>query len=123
MFCKMDRTGQATNPPCRSIGGTLISPPGSASSGSTTSNYIFLAPFTGISGAEKNFNPVDNNALGRYLNLMIKIFIGLCAGLAGIMIVMGGVEYMTSELQGNKQKGRGKINKAPLGFFISLGPF
>lgn len=121
--CIMDRTGQATNPPCRSIGGTLISPPGSASSGSTTSNYIFLAPFTGISGAEKNFNPVDNNALGRYLNLMIKIFIGLCAVLAVIMIVMGGIEYMTSELPGNKQNGRERITNALLGLLIALGTY
>ena len=61
--------------------------------------------------------------LGAYLNPMIKIFIGLCAVLSVVMIVIGGMEYMTSELISSKQAGKERITHAILGLIIALGAY
>ncbi len=61
--------------------------------------------------------------LGTYLNLMIKIFIGICAVLSVVMIVVGGVEYMTSELVHTKEAGKERIQHALLGLIIALGAY
>ncbi|KKQ33857.1 MAG: hypothetical protein US45_C0004G0018 [Candidatus Nomurabacteria bacterium GW2011_GWA1_37_20] len=60
---------------------------------------------------------------GSYLNLMIKIFIGLCAVLSVVMIVIGGLEYMTSELISSKEAGKEKVTGALLGLLIALGAY
>ena len=52
---------------------------------------------------------------------MISIFIGIAAVLAVVMIVMGGIEYMTSELIGNKEAGKDKIRNAIFGLLLALG--
>ena len=86
-----------------------------------TSNYTLLAPLPdGNGGQLSTFNSADNNALGGYLNLMIKIFIGLCAVLAVVMIVVGGIEWMTTELPGEKADGKGKITGAIFGLLLAL---
>lgn len=58
-----------------------------------------------------------------YLNILIKIFIGICAVLAMIMIVMGGVQYMTSELVSAKSAAKETISKAILGLLLALGAY
>jgi len=58
-----------------------------------------------------------------YLNAMIKIFIGICAVLAMIMIVMGGIQYMTSELVSGKAAGKEQITHAILGLLLALGAY
>jgi len=114
-LCITDRTtGQPINSPCRTI-----------STPTTTSNYHLLAPIN-IPGGITDFDPSDPNkpnALGEYLNLMLKIFIGLCAVLAVVMIVMGGIEYMTTELVHTKEAGKERITNALLGLLIALGAY
>ena len=84
--------------------------------------YVLSAPLPDSNGGVmNNFDPSQNNNIGVYLNLMIKLFIGICAVLAVIMIVMGGIEYMTSELPGLKSDGKGKITNAILGLILALG--
>lgn len=75
-------------------------------------------------GGEKlleNYTIADANPLSKYINIMLKIFIGICAILAMIMITLGGLEYMTSELPGNKESGKNKITQAVLGLLLALG--
>ena len=60
---------------------------------------------------------------GNYLNIMIKIIIGIAAVLAMIMIVMGGIEYMTSDLISSKEAGKDTIKNAILGLLLALGAF
>jgi len=71
------------------------------------------------------YNPNTNNgqssSLSSYLNPMITIFIGICAVLAVIMILMGGIEYMTSELISSKEAGKERIRNALLGLVLALG--
>ncbi len=55
--------------------------------------------------------------------MMFRIFIGICAVLAIAMIVLGGVEYMTSELVSSKESGKHKITGALLGLLLALGSY
>ncbi len=83
--------------------------------------YHFLAPLPG----GVTFDPTKDGGgdLGKYLNLMIKLFIGICAVLAVIMIVIGGLEYMTNELISHKEHGKEKILGAIFGLVLALGAY
>jgi len=94
-------------------------------------NYTFLAPLPCengtpgcVAGKLETFDPTsteaENSKLGAYLNIMIRIFIGICAVLAVIMIVVGGIEYMTSELISNKENGKHRITGAIFGLVLAL---
>ena len=78
-------------------------------------------------GELKYFDPAsndkENSKLGEYLNIMLRIFIGICAVLAVIMIVMGGIEYMTTELISSKEEGRKRITNAIFGLLLALGAY
>lgn len=94
----------------------------------TSPNYVLLTPLPCEKGTENcptgeltSFNP--EQGLSSYLNLMIRIFIGICAVLAMIMIVLGGLEYMTSELVSSKESGKHKITGAVFGLIIALGSY
>jgi len=93
-------------------------------------NYTLLTPLPceqGTANCETGqftkFDPNQDKALGSYLNIMIKIFIGICAVLAMVMIVLGGLEYMTSELISSKESGKHKITGAVFGLIIALGSY
>jgi len=60
---------------------------------------------------------------GGYLNAMINLFIGLCAVLAMLMIIMGGIQYVTSELISSKEEGKQRITQAILGLLLALGSY
>lgn len=97
---------------------------------SPLTEYKLLAPLPCedgpgcVLGELKTFNASqENNSLGVYLNLMIKMFIGLCAVLAVVMIVVGGLEYMTSELVHSKEAGKSRITHAILGLIIALSAY
>jgi hypothetical protein len=60
---------------------------------------------------------------GNYLNIIIKIIIGFAAVLAMVMIVAGGIEYMTSEVISGKEAGKETITHAILGLLLALGAF
>ena len=106
---------------CEAIGGSWSSSNsgGSGSTNSTHSTYNFLAPLPSMSST---FDPASAGGgdLGKYLNVMITLFIGICAVLAVIMIVLGGVEYMTSDLVSSKEEGKERILHAILGLLLAL---
>lgn len=97
----------------------------------SSSIYNLLAPLpctgdatTGCNGGQlTTYDPTGagGGALGAYLNIMIKLFIGICAVLAVIMIVMGGIQYMTSELISSKEAGKERIRNAIFGLLLALG--
>jgi len=68
----------------------------------------------------KDTNPCP---FGNYLNIMIKLIIGMAAVLAMVMITMGGVEYMSSELVSGKEAGKETIRNAIFGLLIALGAY
>ncbi|MFZ3011594.1 MAG: D-alanyl-D-alanine carboxypeptidase family protein [Minisyncoccia bacterium] len=116
-------------------GDKILAPDGVSCVNATQENdlkYNFLAPLPcekGTPGCEdgqlKTFDPTsaegENSKIGEYLNIMIRIFIGICAVLAVIMIVVGGLEYMTSELISNKENGKHRITGAIFGLVLALG--
>lgn len=69
---------------------------------------------------DPKFDTESPGAFGKYLNAMIKLFIGLCAVTAVVMIIIGGLEYSTSELSSNKADGKDKIQNALLGLLLAL---
>jgi cell wall-associated NlpC family hydrolase len=99
--------------------------------GSWIGPYSFLAPLpcadTSIGGCTDKglttFDTATTSNLGTYLNVMIRIFIGLCAVLSVVMIVMGGIEYMTSELVSSKEAGKERIRGAIFGLLLALGAY
>ncbi|MBY0376503.1 D-alanyl-D-alanine carboxypeptidase family protein [Patescibacteria group bacterium] len=115
-------------------------PPGcdpvSASNQPTGTGYQLLAPLpcpdgaTGCTGNQlTSFDPSQedangrNVALGIYLNIMIKIIIGIAAVLAMVMIVIGGIEYMTSELISSKEAGKQRITNAVFGLILAMASY
>lgn len=82
--------------------------------------YKLLAPLPGLDNSTP-FYPADEGSLGTYVNLIIKLVIGISAVLAVLMIVMGGIEYMGSELISSKEAGKDKIQNALFGLLIALG--
>jgi len=97
-----------------------------AGSTNTNPNYKLLVPLPNPDNQADpltNINVAEPSAFSKYLNLMIKIFIGICAVLSVIMIVIGGLEYMTSELISSKESGKQRITQAILGLLIALGAF
>jgi len=103
---------------CNVLAGRPETPPATT----TDPNYNLLAPLPNGNETMSTFDPTGagGGALGGYLNLMIKLFIGICAVLAVIMIVMGGIEYMTTELISSKEAGKERIRNAILGLLLAL---
>ncbi|MBP6925542.1 MAG: hypothetical protein KBC22_00580 [Candidatus Pacebacteria bacterium] len=89
------------------------------SSGVTTLRddcYTLLAPIGGI-------NNIEGATLGKYLNMVIQIVISLAGVLAVIMIIVGGVQYMTTDAFAGKSDARATITKALLGLILALGSY
>ncbi|MFZ2149935.1 MAG: M15 family metallopeptidase [Minisyncoccia bacterium] len=76
-----------------------------------------------VGGVLTTFDPTGDGGgnIGGYLNIMIRIFIGICAVLAVMMIVVGGLEYMTSDLISSKEHGKERISGAIFGLLLALG--
>ena len=97
-----------------------------ASGGKFIADYQYLAPLPDPNNNGKpltTFNPADTRAFSNYLNLIIKTIIGLAAIMAVVMITIGGVEYMTSELISSKESGKDKITGAVFGLVLALGAY
>jgi len=105
-------------------------PAGCTSTTTSPTSYHLLTPLPcdpatpgcNSSGQLTDFDP-GAGSFSSYLNIMIRIFIGICAVLAVVMIVVGGVEYMTSELSHTKEAGKERIEHAVLGLLIALGAY
>jgi len=100
----------------------------------TKTTYTPLAPLPGLPAGEafetsrnctKDANGKETCTcpFGNYLNIIIKLVIGIAAVLAMVMIVMGGIEYMTTELVSGKENGKDTIRNAILGLLIALGAY
>lgn len=91
----------------------------------TDTTYTPLAPLPGLPGTPFDTLPSDTNPcpFGNYLNIIIKLIIGMSAVLAMVMITMGGVEYMSSELVSGKEAGKETIRNAIFGLLIALSAY
>jgi hypothetical protein len=93
----------------------------------TDTNYTLLEKLPdGSGGYFTSFesNPTKNSCpFGKYLNILIKLAIGICSVLAVLMIVKGGIQYMMGELPSEKSSGRSTITNAILGLIVALGAY
>lgn len=85
-------------------------------------NYNLLQPLPAVDGGDAitKFPVGTTGALGKYLNLMIKLIIGLCAVAAVVMIVVGGIQWSASELISGKEDAKQRIWNAVLGLILAL---
>lgn len=91
----------------------------------TDTVYTPLAPLPDPDTGElkTSFDTKDSCAFGTYLNIIIKIFFGICAALAMLMIIIGGIQYMTSELMSSKESAKESITHAIFGFLLALSAY
>lgn len=93
---------------------------GTQSSNSTDTTY---SPLARLPGLKETIDTSTSCAFGNYLNIMIKLIIGLAAVMAMVMITMGGIEYMTSELISGKEAGKETVQHALLGLVLALSAY
>ena len=76
--------------------------------------YQPLEPLPSPSGI-----PVNSSDLGQYLQNIIQLIIGIAGVLAVIMIVLGGVQYLSTDAINQKSEGRKKIGNALWGLLLA----
>ena len=89
---------------------------------SDNSTYCLLAPIPGLTSSTDGSIDVTNG-FGDYINRIIRIFIGLLAVMAVIMIVFGGIQYMISDVAGEKSAGKDRIMNAIWGLVLALASY
>lgn len=83
----------------------------------TATSYKFLAPLPGLDFLNL---AGDNCPLGTYISTFFSLFLGVVGVLAFLMIVIGGIEYMTAEAISSKREGKERIQNAILGLLLAL---
>ena len=70
-----------------------------------------------IIGQQSNFKEVS---LGHYLSLLFNTLIALAGGISVLYLVIGGLQYILSEVPGIKTSGKEKIRDALVGLILAL---
>ena len=83
--------------------------------------YTLLAPIeTFFPGGTVD---IAGKGLSGYLDGLYKAGIAIATGLALIMIVIGGLQYVSTDAIGGKSEGRQRINNAIVGLLLALGSY
>ena len=94
---------------------------------SKAQEYTLLEPLPCIKGTSTDNTCKDGVTktinLNDYIGYVFKFSIALAALLAVIMIIWGGVEYMTSETPFGKGNGRERIENAVIGLVMVLASY
>jgi len=80
-------------------------------------DYNMLAPIPQLTGGG---NTVD---LGTYIPNMIKLIIAIASGLAVIKIIIGGIQYMSTDAVSGKNSGRDSIQDALVGLLLAISAY
>ncbi len=80
--------------------------------------YCLLEPLPLGNG---EFSGITNETdLGTYLGVIFKVILGIIGVLAVVMIIVGGVQYMTTDAIGGKESGKETIGNAIAGLVLAL---
>jgi hypothetical protein len=79
------------------------------------SPYQLLEPLPGVGAT---IDP--STGFGDYANKLIRLLIGAAGALAVVMIVIGGIQYMSSDAVGEKQSGKETMSNAVIGLGLAL---
>lgn len=86
--------------------------------------YNLLAPVPLSGAASTPSASVDiNNIAANYLPGIVQLIIGIAGALAVIMIMIGGIEYITSATGMGKSNGKDRIFNAVIGFVLVIGAY
>ncbi len=91
----------------------------------SAAGYIPLTPLPGLtSGIPTNTNAgASGSGFSAYLRILYVWGVAAASGLAVIMIMWGGVEYMTSAGGGGVEEAKKRISSAVLGLILALGSY
>lgn len=101
--------------------------PTASNSPSSQGVYNLLAPIGSLTSIDTTpggtcpGKPGVSSGIGCYLNWIFTLGIGLCIGLAVIMIIIASIQYMGTESIFGKTEARSKGVAAVMGLFIALG--
>lgn len=80
--------------------------------------YCLLAPLPGLSTID-----LEDTRVADYLKIIFRIGIALAGVLAVLMLVIGGIEYMSSDVITSKESAKGRMTNAILGLILVLGAY
>jgi hypothetical protein len=80
-----------------------------------TGSYHLLEPLPGVGSS---IDP--STGFGDYANKLIRLLIGAAGALAVVMIVIGGIQYMSSDAVGEKSSGKETMQNALIGLGLAL---
>src|SRR3989344_8754039 len=88
-------------------------------------NYVPLAPIPGLTTRPSAdfVGPLPEVTLASYLRNLYTFGIGAAVALAIIVIMFGGIEYITSGSGDGKSGGKERIQSAILGLLLALGSY
>ncbi len=86
--------------------------------GCIPNQYCLLAPLPGLSTIDTTDTKVAD-----YLKIIFRIGIALAGVLAVLMLVIGGIEYMSSDVITSKESAKGRMTNAILGLILVLGAY
>ena len=85
----------------------------------TPLGYVPLASIPSPSGTGN----VGSTDLATYFSQMYQLGVGIATALAVLMVIWGGVEYITTDAIGGKEEGKEKVQNAILGLLLALGSY
>ena len=85
----------------------------------TGSQYCLLEPIPLGTSTLTMYDPKVTSTAD-YINIIIKIFISIIGVLGVIMIILGGIEYMSTDAISKKEGGREKITHSLFGLLLAL---
>lgn len=100
---------------CPTTDQTIVTTPDPTTTLDASGDYYLLEPIGGLKKVGADFKVRD------WVNTMVKVFIGIIGVLAVVMIVVGGVQYMTTDAIGKKESGKETITGAIAGVILALG--
>ncbi len=84
-------------------------------------SYCLLAPLPGVGDTTGKLDVTKG--IGNYFNMIIKLVMGIIGVLAVLMVVVGGIEYMSTVNLGEKEGARARITSAILGLLLALSAY
>ena len=85
-------------------------------------DYVLLAPLPGLE-TTADLNAGGGSQTANYFSTIYKIGVSLVLVIAVVMLVYGGIQYMTSDSIGGKGNGRETITKAIIGIVLAVSSY
>lgn len=85
------------------------------------SNYCMLAPLPGLGDGSGDLDVTKG--FGDYMLTIIRIVMGVIGILCVIMLVVGGIEYMSTVSVGEKEGAKSRIQSALFGLLLALSSY